>query len=474
MTPLLLTCQFCTAQSKTSLQTIIDLAHQHAITAKMIQTQYMLSLNEYRLFQSGLRPQIALFGNIPQYSHAVQAVSQPDGTIKFIPLSQQLSNVGVSLQQPLSFSGGEISFNTSISRFDDFKGDYKQYNVVPFYLTINQPLFSFNSHRWLKKINPLKLEEAKKTFSMESERINLMVVSLYFNLLSAQEELTIQEQNMKEIEKNYLIEQERITLGTTSRIKLSELNLQKLEAKQFYNKAHFELNTARLNLQVYTGSINWGGTVLEYPINLPCLKADLDTILERAVRSRPEIIRNQINQLESESNLAQAKAQYRQISASATVGFNNSADRLIPAYNSLKDQQLISVGFNIPIVDWGRKKSSYQTALASQKLIELQARLKESEIKEEISTLFNNLILVQSNIALARQTDSAAHKNYLLTYEQYVTGQYNLLELSAALQKKNSATRNYLSALRDYWISYYTLRMLTGYEPPQQTSTIRN
>jgi outer membrane protein TolC len=53
---------------------------------------------------------------------------------------------------------------------------------------------------------------------------------------------------------------------------------------------------------------------------------------------------------------------------------------------------------------------------------------------------------------------------YNVTKERFIIGKADLNSLTLSLNRQNSAQRNYISALRDYWLNYYKLRKLTLYD----------
>lgn len=46
---------------------------------------------------------------------------------------------------------------------------------------------------------------------------------------------------------------------------------------------------------------------------------------------------------------------------------------------------------------------------------------------------------------------------------------YYILDLNASISEKDSARRNYISALYNYWSLYYTLRSMTLYDFERNT-----
>ena len=58
-------------------------------------------------------------------------------------------------------------------------------------------------------------------------------------------------------------------------------------------------------------------------------------------------------QLEADYEVAKAKGDLREITLYAQVGFTGTNNELNTVYHNLKDNQIVEVGFKIPILDWG-------------------------------------------------------------------------------------------------------------------------
>ena len=46
----------------------------------------------------------------------------------------------------------------------------------------------------------------------------------------------------------------------------------------------------------------------------------------------------------------------------------------------------------------------------------------------------------------------------------YILGKSTILDLNAAITEKDTARRNYITALKTYWSLYYGIRSMTGYD----------
>jgi len=464
---------FAQEERNYSLSDIITKAQLQSYSSKLAATQKEISYYQFQAYRSDYKPQISFYGNAPVYNKEYYAVRQPDGSISYQLINQSNNNIGLGISQRLPFSGGTISLNTDLSRFDNFEGKTKQYSGTPIYLQLNQPLFSVNDLKWNKQIEPLKFEESKKQFAFEIENIAQTAVALYFNILDAQNNIDIAKSNLTITQVNYEIEKKRINLGTTSEDRLLQLELQTLKSKQDLERAKYEYTIAQLNLKLLLGIKEEAAIVLVEPTVNPFLSINLSEAFNYAKKNRPEFIAFQRKIKEAQRDVAVAKAAKQEINLSASYGLNHIGPQFGDIYQNPNDQQRFSIGFNIPIVDWGRRNARYNTAKALEKLTETTNEFDETNIYQGITILVKNIELLGSNIQLAQKTDSVAQRRYSIANELYHLGKLSITDLSYAQSEKDNSRRNYINALRAFWDSYYMLRKQTLYDFDKHESLLK-
>ncbi len=447
-----------------SLTDIVVQAQSQSPTFKLVQTQKEISYYQYLTYKSDFKPQISFYGNAPVYNKEYFGVRQPDGSIKYQSISQNNSSIGFGFSQQLPFSGGELSLNTDLARFDDFKAKTKQYNGTPIYLRLSQPLFAVNELKWRKKIEPLKLEESLRDYMQEMENIAQRSAQLYFDVLDAQSNMEIARINLKNTEVNYEIEKKRVNLGTTTEDKLLQLELQTLRSKQDLEKAKYDHQIAQLNLKTFIGIKNDEELNLIMPDKSPVLIVSLTDAVSYAKKNRSEFISFERKKQEALRDIALAKADKQQVNLVASYGLNNAATQFGKLYQNPNDQQRFSLGFNIPIVDWGRRNARYNTAKAIEKLTATTNEFDEAAIYQEIATLVKNIELLKSNITLALNTDSVAQRRFRIANNLYQIGKLSITDLNLAQSEKDNTRRTYINALRSYWDAHYMLRRTTLYD----------
>ncbi|MEL6865304.1 MAG: TolC family protein [Bacteroidota bacterium] len=453
-------------QSQTlSLEEVILKAQGASLLAQKAQNLKTTSFWEWRTFKSNYKPQIVLSGRLPGFSRTSQEVVQPDGTIKFQAVSQSNILSEITLSQPIGATGSTVFIASNLQRFDDLNQDSRIYNAVPFQLGIDQPFFAFNQLKWDKKIEPLRYRESEQTFLVDMENIAVSAVDLFFYLLVAQIDYTIAATNVSNTDTLYQIAEQKHDMGLISRSDLIQLRLERLRAGQSLSNAEQDLEIAKLNLRLFLreqDSVDWE---LQLPGKGPEIQIPKDKALREAKANRPDILSFRRRNLEAEMALAKAKGTTG-FSASlfASIGFAQTAGTIDAVYQDPPSQQLISLEFTLPIIDWGRTKSQIETAKANLQLEQNEIQQDQIDFEQSLLTELTLFRRYFKQVGLSKEVDELSQMRYNIAQERFLIGDLSITDLTLALREKDQARKDYIRSLWSYWKSYYSIRELTLYD----------
>jgi outer membrane protein TolC len=133
-------------------------------------------------------------------------------------------------------------------------------------------------------------------------------------------------------------------------------------------------------------------------------------------------------------------------------------------YQEPENQLIVNMGFSIPILDWGRRKSRIMTAEANQKLVEYSVNQDMLNFDEQVLTQVRQFEMLKDAVEITRMADEIAQRRYLVSKNRYLIGKIAITDLNIALQEKDDATRRYTQALEDFWMAYYSVRLYTMYD----------
>jgi len=201
------------------------------------------------------------------------------------------------------------------------------------------------------------------------------------------------------------------------------------------------------------------------PDVVPLVKADPDTAVAQALANSSIMEQNELEALQAARRANEAKYQNRfGASVNARMGFNQSASQFGQAYQSLLGQQKLSVGVQMPLMQWGAGGADVQAARAEQSRAASSGQARREQLEEDAR--FAALQLVQSRrmVAIAAKADTVAAKRFEVAKNRYVIGKIGISDLYIAQQEKDQALNADVQALRTFWSNYYRLRRVTLYD----------
>ncbi len=455
---------FALSQVQYTLEDMVMRAREQSPSSKQAETRKDNRYWQYRLFRSNYNPQLRLAGGLPNYNRDFFGNRLDDGTIVFQSREQTNSNLGLGLNQPLGFSGGNISVNSVLNQFNDLGQDFTQWNATLVNVRLQQPLFAFNDLKWDKQTEPLRYEESKREYVEEIELISRQAVTRFFNYLDAQVNLQIASFNLANNDTIYNIEQGRYNIGTTSKDKLLQVELQLLRSQQDVAQAQLDLQTAKLALSSFTGIDAAIDPILALPDDIPDFTIEEQTALQYAQSYRADYLAFERRRLEAQREVARARGDRFQTNLNASFGLNAAGTNLSDSYADPNNQQRINVTLSVPLIDWGRNKARMKTAIANQQLTDYVINQEEQNFEQEVLTQVRQFKVLRNQIEISKKSDEVAQERYLVAQNRYLIGKIDITNLNIALTEKDNAKRSYLEALRRFWSAYFDLRRLTLYD----------
>ena len=452
-------------QSSITLDEVLQQVKENSFAIKSAKTNVAIAEEGNKFYRSLLKPSVTLRANLPNFSKTSSPIIQPDGTIAFQSISQANSSVSLFATQAISQTGGTLFLNTDFQRFDDLSSEYKTYNGIPIRLGISQPLFGYNPWKYEKVIQPLLLQEAEKNYNTAVESALSEATSLYFDILIVNQNLEIAITNERVNEDLLRITEERLSLGKVSKDEKLQLEIELNNAKLAVSQASNELVQAKARLNTFLGKSESSDIEYIEPERLTEATLDYNQLLQSYQKNRPEITEYQRALTESKQDIAETKANFGfQASINASIGLARGSETPSEIYSDPFDEQQFNLSLQVPILDWGKRKSAVaQTKLRQDNLT--------ASYEQQVLTLENNINQLglaferlQRDISLLKEIMDKADERFTISNERYVLGNISITNLTLAQREKDQAKRNYINALKSYWVSYYQLRLFTGYD----------
>ncbi len=448
-----------------TLDKVIEIAKKSSAQAMIANIEYRRAYWQYKSFKANFLPQVSAEGTVPSFDRNIQSTTQPDGSIKFVPISQVNTIGSLSASQRVGLTGSRLFANSRLQYYKNFETSDILYNSTPITIGLSQPIFQANPYRWNKKIQALRFESAKKNYAESMEQISVQACDRYFDLLIAQVSLSIAEKNVALSDTLFKIAKGRFNLGKIAENELLQMKLSKMNSESNRRRSQIDVQTAGSKLLRYLNLEAETSITLVLPKLIPEINFDLDTAYAFALKNKAQILSYKIRELESERNLAVAKSDNRfNADLTASYGFASSSANFNSLYVNPDNQQGVRVGVEIPLWSGGKSRSNRKLALAQNELNKLNIEQEQLNFEQEIKLFLNQYTLVEDQLKIGFESDTIAEKRYDITVKRYMIGKIGITDLNIALNEKNQAKRSLLQQLRNYWNTYYRLRFYTLYD----------
>ena len=447
-----------------SLEEVIFRAQNNSPDAQTARHRFRSEYWNYKYYKANYLPALSLSSN-PNLNRAINKVTMSDGTVKFVEQNMLSTDLSLMLSQNIALTGGSIFLETDLQRMDIYSNNSTSWQTSPINIGYRQTLFGYNSLKWDRKIEPIRYQEAKKSYIETLELVAASATERFFALAVAQSDYETATFNYANADTLYYYAQGRYDIGTISENEMLQLDLNKLIEETNQINARIEMDNCMQNLRSYLGIQDDVEIRVLVKEEVPDFMIELTEALSLANENSPEVLNMMRRKLESESMVAQAKANAGlKADIYLRFGLTQTAEQFVNVYKNPLEQQYVSIGLSLPILDWGRGKGRVQVARSQRDLIHTQTDQSRTDFELNVRKLVKQFNLQAQRVNIAARTDDTAQRRSDVARRLYILGKSTILDLNASIKEKDSARQNYVRSLYNYWSLYYTLRSLTLYD----------
>ena len=447
-----------------TLDKAIGIAREHSPDALVARHSFRSQYWNYCYFKANYLPALS-FSSTPNFNHSINAITLPDGTSRYVQQNQLMTDASLSLSQNITFTGGNLFLQTGIQRLDILDSKTYSYRTNPVLIGYQQSLLGYNSLKWSRKIEPVRFEEAKKSYVETMELLSANATLKFFNLAKAQTNLDIATFNYAQADTLYTFAQGRYNIGTITENEMLQLEINRLTEESNMMNARIDVDDCMQDFRAYLGINEAVDIRVDVEEKTPQFLVDINQARELAFINSPEILGMKRRKLESESAVAQAKASTGlKADIYAQFGLTQTGAELNTAYKNPLNQQYVELGIRFPILDWGRGKGQVRVAQSRRDMVFTQEEQNRSNFEQNVLKVAKQFNLQTGKILIAAKTDRIAGRRNEVARRLYILGKSTILDLNASISEKDAAKRNYINALYNYWSLYFTLRSLTLYD----------
>ena len=374
-----------------------------------------------------------------------------------------------TVSQPFLPTDGTISL---VNRFG-WQNSYSENgrNLQPktfsnnLYLSIAQPLFTYNRTKLTLKGLELNLENAQLSYSMQKLNLEKQVTQLFYNVYLSQMSLTISQDEYANTQKSYEITQNKVTAGIAAKEELYQAELNFATSKSTLENAQVTLDNNKDQFKQYIGmDISEEITVMTDVAFNP-VAVDMKKAIEYGLSSRMELRQREIDVTNAQFQLIRTKSlnEFRG-DVALSIGLSGDDPSLPNIYDKTTDQPKVSVSFNIPLYDWGEKKARIKAQEAVIETSEIAQSDQKIQIMVDIRKVYRNLQNLVNQIEIATQNEKNAQLTYEINLERYANGDLTSMDMNLFQTQLSTKKMAYAQTLIDYKIELLNLKIQSLYD----------
>lgn len=467
---------FATAQQVLTLAKATDIAMSNSPTiqhSKMSLDKSEESLNVQKL---ALKSQFSL--NIIPYSQTNDRSFDSRDAAYYTNWNKSSSG-SFNITQPLKWTDGTIKLKDELgyqkAYSDKSNLTTSSYsNSVSFNLT--QPLFTYNRTLMSLKALELNLENTKLNFAIQMLSLEQRIATSFYNLYESKVSLDIAVDELKNQQMSYEIIKGKVDAGLSASEELYQAELNLLSSKASLENRQVSLANSYDSFKQLIGLPLGDSIDVEADIAFQQVNVDLQKAIDYALKFRMELRQRSISILNAQDDLIRTAAQNEfKGNMNLSLGVKGIDTDLSDIYKTPTNTVGASISFDIPIWDWGQKKSRVNVSRIAIKDVQLSSEEDKTNMVIAINQAYRNLSNLVSQIEIARQNLQLAQRTYDINLERYKYGDLTSMDLnlyqSQLSQKRTSLTASQI----DYKLALLNLKIITlwDFEKNQPVATMQ-
>lgn len=454
------------APTTLTLQEAILRAQQQGPQAQVARSTRDAARYRDDAFNARLLPQLVLSGEAANLNRAINPIDLPDGSTQFISQANNRSSLLLGFGQEIPLTGGRVTVGSQVSRIDEFGSRSSRiYQTSPILVRLEQALFRPREIVWNKRVQNLDARAAEQEYLEAREDVARATADAFFNLYAQQMTLRNASSNVAINDTLFTLNKGRYEVGKIGENDLLKSELALLRARAAADDARVARARAEAALRRQIAYPEGQPLEIVTPDSIPIVNADPELAEREALRNSSVIQQNELADVQARYAISRARADNRfNANVAASVGFNQTASAFGESYRSPLGRQQVSVGVNLPMVQWGAGRAAVEAAKSTNQRVVMNNKIRRDILAEDARFSALQLQQAQRTVVLAAKADTVASKQFEVARNRYIIGKIANDALYLAQNEKDAAVLSYVQALRSYWTSYYYLRRVTLYD----------
>ena len=381
-----------------------------------------------------------------------------------------------SIVQPIILTDATISLTNNFSYLDSYSqfANLKQ-KIFSNNLSINlnQPLFTYNRTKLTLKQLQLALENSQLAYAIQLLALEKQVTQSFYYVYQQQKSLEIANQAYQNTQKNHEVSKNKVDAGISPREEMFQAELNLATAKSDYENSLVTLENAKDDFKLLIGMSLYDDLIVLPNIAVDTVSINITFAIDQGLKNRMELRQREISIETAYDNLVQTKALNEfKGNLGLSFGLNGNNSTLKDIYTDPKNNETVSVSFQIPLWDWGEKKSRIKASEASIESSKIDLSVQQNDIILGVRQSYRSLNNLQNQIGIAYQSEKNAQLTYDLNLEKYKNGDLTGMDLNIYQNQLSQNKLTYTNAIISYKLELLSLKIQTLYDFEKKEAVI--
>ena len=373
-----------------------------------------------------------------------------------------------TVSQPIVLTDARVSL---VNRFG-YKDSFSEFTNLTtkgfsnsLSLNLDQPLFTYNRTKLQLKELQLALENSQLGYAIQLLALEKGVTQAFYYVYQQQQSLEISNQAYQNMQKSYEVSKNKVEAGITAREEMFQAELNLATTKSDYENKQVLLENAKDDFKLLIGMSLYEDLLVLPNIAVDTVQVDIAFAIDQGLSNRMELRQRSISIENSQFDLIQTKALNEfKGSLGLSIGLFGDNEKLSDVYANPTDNEDVSLSFTIPLWDWGEKKSRVKATEASIETEKISLDEEQNNIILDVRKVYRNLLNLQNQIGIARQSVTNAQLTYDLNLEKYKNGDLTGMDLNIYQNQLSEKQLAYTNALISYKLELLNLKIQTLYD----------
>jgi len=375
-----------------------------------------------------------------------------------------------TIMQPIIWTDATVSLTNTfgyLDNYSEFATQQKKGFSNDLAIRLDQPLFTYNRTKLQLKELQLALENAQLNYAIQLLALEKQVTQAFYYVYQQQQSLDIANQAYQNMQKSHEVSKNKVDAGISAREEMFQAELNLATTRSDFENKQVSLETAKDDFKLLIGISLYDDILVMPNIAVDTVAVDISFAIDQGLANRMELRQRAINIESSQFDLIQTKAQ-NEFKGSLGLSFglfgDNEKFKSVFDKKSLTDNEEVRLSLEIPLWDWGKRKSMIKATEATIETANINLEEEQNNIILDVRKVYRNLLNLQNQIEIARQSVTNAQLTYDLNLEKYKNGDLTGMDLNIYQNQLSEKQLTYTNSLISYKLELLNLKIQTLYD----------